>query len=169
LNLNGYRIIFNDAANTYSIVAVCNKTNFTIGKDNLTIASNLDLQVASTNTKNYITYKVIGEGTDVDANLFGISVIRVDIGSSADITVTQAGEVITSASSVAATPTPTAPSLPTPTPTALPTPTPTLPPAPTGNCGNVCTRNADCTGNLKCINSRCVNNSCPSDPDCICN
>jgi hypothetical protein len=76
-------------------------------------------------------------------------------------------------------PTPTPTPSPTPTPTESPTPTPSGEPSPTptpspppAKCGESCTYNSDCEGDLVCRDVegtiRCVNKDCPFDEDCIC-
>lgn len=89
---------------------------------------------------------------------------------------------VTPTSTLPATPTPTVPILTatptltlTPTPTLLITPTPniTLTPTPLLGCYYSCSSDFDCQEALRCQEvggvKRCVNISCPSESDCVCN
>lgn len=48
------------------------------------------------------------------------------------------------------------------------TPIPANPTAPPQSCTLACTSDADCASGLSCINSMCLNASCPAENDCIC-
>ena len=51
-------------------------------------------------------------------------------------------------------------------PTPVPTAGPTTPPL--AQCTQSCTSNTDCSSGLSCIDSMCLNASCPAETDCIC-
>ncbi|MFH0863566.1 MAG: hypothetical protein V1858_00545 [Candidatus Gottesmanbacteria bacterium] len=72
------------------------------------------------------------------------------------------------------TPTPTPSTTPTPTPSTTPTPTPSSTPTPTPvtGCYKDCS-SVSCPSSLSCQDisgsKKCVNPSCPSESDCVCN
>lgn len=68
-------------------------------------------------------------------------------------------------------PSPSPSASPSPSPSAPPseTPTPTPTPSPVPGCYESCVVDADCTGSLICSGGLCVNATCPSESDCLCN
>lgn len=66
---------------------------------------------------------------------------------------------------------------PSPSPSVSPSPSPSVSPSPSPSppaiaCFDQCSEDADCTGDLRCMDvvgvNRCVNADCPEDIDCVC-
>jgi prepilin-type N-terminal cleavage/methylation domain-containing protein len=157
--LDGYKVVFNETADTYSILAVCSTTggtqDYSVGRDDVKLSSGVDITLPG--TTNSFIYKTISDGTNiVESGSFVVNVAATSTGSSANITVAASGEITTTL--LSQTPSPTA------TPSSTPTPTPSA-----EGCLASCVTSSNCTGGLRCFGSKvCVNNSCPSDSDCIC-
>lgn len=154
--LDGYKISFNQVAETYSIFAVCAGIDESVGRTSipLSVGTNLSLGQAT----NFIIFKTLGQGTSIpDDDNFFLTVSRSDVGNSAVLTVSPAGEVTTVVSSIGSSTTPT--------------PSPTASPASGVGCQGACNVNSDCQAGLVCPGSinKCVNNACRFDPDCVCN
>lgn len=152
--LDGYKISFNATAETYSIFAVCAGTDESVGRTSVPLPAGTNLSLGQ--ATNFIIFKTLGQGTSIpDTGNFLVTVSRSDVGNSAVLTVSPAGEVTTAVLSIGSSSTPS------------PSPTPT-PPAGVG-CQGSCNSNSDCQSGLVCQSRKCVNNACGTDPDCVCN
>ena len=155
--LDGYKIQFNDTADTYSIYAVCSGSDESVGRTDVALPPGIDLTLGQPETS--IIFKTVGDGTDIpEEGSFVVITGNSGTENSVDVQISSSGEI---SSTIKSQEKPVED---------ISTPSPSPSPSPTGSsCQGSCRNNVDCAGDLICSSRKCVNESCPSETDCVCN
>lgn len=89
--LDGYRFKIDTSADTYDIVAVCGGVEENVDRNDIEVGEGID--ISSTTNPSSILFKVLGQGTDLDASGAIIIFIQEGTGEELSVTVNANGEI----------------------------------------------------------------------------